>query len=153
MGVFASGPVQVAYRAAANLPQSTTGSIFTVVGTVRSLVISRVTTTLGASGGSTTKYIFTPSVGATSSDVSAAADLGTAAAPKFVFPWLPSSGTFVSTGEGIAASGGFTPFTLPPAYWTQDGSWQIVCTGNQTGQLEHWCIWMPVIPGSYVYAV
>lgn len=151
MAVFATGSMRVAHKAAANLPQTATLDLFAVVGTVRLLPFSRVTTTLGASGGSVAKYLFTPAVGATASDLSTTADLGTAASPKFVFPWYPLNGPFVSTGEGIAASGGFAPLALPPSFWMADGTLQMNCTGNQTGQLEHWCIWMPMTPGSYVY--
>lgn len=155
MSVFAVGPMRVTKKPAANLPQTATLDLFGVAGTVRAIIFSRVTTTLGASGGSTTKYLYTPTVGATATDLSAAADLGTAAAPLFVYPWIVASTvTTLSIGGGVAASStNFCPLVMPQGFWVAAGTFQLNCTGNQTGQLEHWCLWIPMAPDSYVYSL
>lgn len=152
MGVFAVGPAQTGYKAAANLPQTGQLALFAVVGTVRARFWSRVSTVLGASGGSVTKYVFTPTVGATSSNLSTAADLGTAAAGTFVFTFTTGA-TTMSSGAGAAiSSGGARPSVgIVGGLWFQAGTLYLDCSGNQTGQMEHWILWTPMAPDSYVY--
>lgn len=155
MGAFAAGPFGITHKPAADLPQSTQQSLFAIVGVVRFTAWGRITTTLGTSGGSTVKYLITPTVGATDTNLSAAADLGTGAAGCFVIPYSGGSATVLSSGMGAAtSSAGYRPAAGDTMYWwASDGTIKLECSGNQTGQMEHWCFWIPMTPDSYVYSL
>lgn len=155
MSAFAAGPLGMAHKSASDLPQSTQQSLFAIVGLVRFSAWGRITTTLGASGGSTIKYLVTPTVGATSTSLAAAADLGAGAAGAFVVPYHPVFATALSSGMGAAMnSSGQKPAGYEPIYWwAADGTIKLECSGNQSGQMEHWCFWAPMTPGSYVYSL
>lgn len=149
---------QWAYKAPANLPQTALGALFTVSGgPVMAIIVGRVTTTLGASA-SLVKLVSDPTIGS-DSDLSVAA--GFSMTGFVAGQWV---GRANNPSQGLAASPGAsadepsvsaifqTPFPVPFGQISAPGSISLNATGNQTGQMEWWCGWIPLVPGARVVA-
>lgn len=147
---------QWTHRPAANLPQTTLGALFTVSGGPCFItVLGRVTTVLGASA-SVLRFVADPTLGA-DSDLSLAA--GTSFSGLAVGRWVgftfPSGAILISAG-GSADEPAMTasaPVTRALGTICAPGSISLNATGNQTGQMEWWCGWIPMVPGARVVAV
>lgn len=134
-------------RAAANLPQTATGNLFTIGGgPVCGLVLGRVTTGLGASA-SVVRLINTPTLGA-ASDLSLAAGTSLTGFVAGRWAWFAGPNAALQVSPGAAAdepamvAAGGTPsafgFILAP------GTIALVASGNQTGQMEWHFFWQPM---------
>lgn len=147
-------PLQrVAHRPAANLPQTALGALFTVSGgPVWAIGIGRVTTVLGASA-SLVKLVADPTVGA-DSDLSLAA--GTSLTGVAVNVWVGNGFLAVQAlgtslgGDAPAITGGGSILISQIGVAIAPGSISLNTTGNQTGQMEWFCWWVPMVPGARV---
>lgn len=143
-----------AYRGPANLPQTALGALFTVSGgPIWAIVIGRVTTGLGASA-SLVKLVADPTLGS-DSDLSAAA--GFSMTGFVAGRWVGRqmiSGTALSASPGAAADEPSVQLTTVGSISgmigeiVAPGSISLNATGNQTGQMEWWCGWIPLISGN-----
>ena len=144
-----------AYRAPATLPQTALGALFVVTGgPVLAVVLGRVTTVLGASA-SLVRFVADPTIGA-DSDLSLAAGTSISgfAVGRWIWHFSAASAVQVSPGASAtelprtAAGGGplFTGALVAP------GNISLDTTDNQTGEMEWFCYWQPLVPGAVVTA-
>lgn len=138
-------------RLAANLPQTATEALFTVIGgrCRVSLVIGRVTTALSADV-SSGKLLYDPTDGAADSDITAAVALASLA--QGLWLWVSGTTLVISTNGGAALT--TSGFVAAPqngnAFMAEPGNISLNTTGNQTGQIEWYCAWRPWEAGARV---
>lgn len=136
----------VAHRPAADLPQTTLGPLFAVVGgLVLVSIMGRVTTALGATSNSV-KLVADPTTG-TDTDLCTVANLNGLALGHWFYPSSLGAALAVSTTSGASLMAWTCQFIVAA------GNIAMNTTANQSGQFEAWCAWLPIEPGAYVVSV
>lgn len=133
-------------RATATLPQTATGSIFTVSGgrIVVTSLVGEVTTVLGATA-TTLKVTSTPTVGSAIDLSSATAVTSLQVGGHITLPSTVGSATVVSNAGAVAIPGGLA--VLVPA-----GSIQITTNASDTGSVKWDLTYIPFDDGVTVVA-
>lgn len=144
------------YRAPADLVNGL-DPLFTVSGgPVCAIVWGRVTTVLGASG-SVVKLVADPTVG-TDSDLSAAAGFSMSgfAAGRWVGRWMLALAALAASpgnsADEVAAAAVFGGLAQQFGAIIAPGSISLNATAAQTGQMEWYCLYIPLVPGAFVVA-
>lgn len=136
----------VAHRAAADLPQTTLGPLFAVVGgLVRVSIMGRVTTALGATSNSA-KIVADPTAG-TDTDLCVATNLNGLALGWWFYPYNTVAGLLLSSTSGALGLSWSSSFIVAP------GNISMNTTANQSGQVEFWCAWYALDSGAYIVSV
>ena len=142
--------LKVSQSAIQTLPQTATGTIFTVTGAVWVQAIFGVVTT--AVQAQATTFKFSSKVGALASvdmNIAAGSDL-TGATVGTVFMPVTTFGTALTIVAAGVVIG--VPITAPPMAWIISGSGIITGTtvASSTGAAQYSCLWAPMSPGATV---
>lgn len=134
---------QTAERATANLPQTTTGNLFTITGgrILLTAIVGEVTTVIQTQLNNT-KVVFDPTVTGANVDLCANLDI-TADAVGTLYSITGTATDAMASGLGVASMA--TPWILQP------GAIALTCSASNTGQVK-WKIWYTTMDDGAVVA-
>jgi hypothetical protein len=131
-------------RASDTLPQSTNTAYFTVTGRVLITQIVGEVTVIIAGAANNAKLIATPTVGAPADMCAAVAITGDAVGTMYVITGTMADAMIAATSGAAQAQHG--------ALLVADGTIDLDCTANNTGETKWTVHYTPLDPGSYVSA-